>query len=167
MDIDEEPVYDDPDPEDSNYTSESSVTDQAISPEQETPPQRQSARQKPSNYLTVFVPKRKRSGPVDDEDIIEHRAKIMRAMAALAHDTIDKETQLVIPVPETYDEAIKDPIWGRLWLEAIQAELTTLVANGTWDVVPYLFLPLLKHCLPLKLLLSLKLLLPLKLLLFL
>ena len=115
MDIDEELVYNDPDPEDSNYTSESSVTDQAISPEQETPPQRQSARQKPSNYLTVFVPKRKRSGPVDDEDIIEHRAKIMRAMAALAHDTNagfdpDHENKLVIPVPETYDEAIKDPI---------------------------------------------------------
>ncbi len=43
--------------------------------------------------------------------------------------------KLVIPVPENYEDAINDRVWGKLWLEAIQAELTALIANGTWDIV--------------------------------
>ena len=42
-----------------------------------------------------------------------------------------------IPTPETYREAVEDPVWGELWKEAIKAELDALIANGTWEqVVP-------------------------------
>ena len=147
MDIDEERVYDEPDADESDYSPEGQP------PEQDASPTRKSARQMASNYLNFFVPKRKRSGPADEEEITEHRAKITRAMTALlTHKTTDNETEewalipkvgfdpdhegkLVIPVPETYEVAIRDPVWGSFWLEAVQAELTALIANGTWDVV--------------------------------
>ena len=101
-------------------------------------------------FLHVAVPKRQRE---DDEDPTEHRDKIIRAMMALlATENKDLETEewglsahaqtgtkfttkLVIPVPASYEEAINDPIWGKLWLKAIQNELNALVANGTWDIV--------------------------------
>ena len=153
MDIEEERTYDTPDP-DTSYevpqSSEENESEHSDSPEPQ--PTRQSTRQRASNYLNVFVPKRKRSG-LSDEEVTEHRDKVLRAMTALLAQekttgedsewafsageafSPEQDTRLVIPVPDTYDEAIKDPIWGKLWLEAIQAELTALVANGTWDVV--------------------------------
>ena len=67
-------------------------------------------------------------------DAVESEADEWAFSAASGFDP-DHENKLVIPVPETYQQAVKDPIWGKLWLEAIQAELTALVANGTWDVV--------------------------------
>ena len=36
---------------------------------------------------------------------------------------------------ESYEDAINDSIWGKLWLEAIQAELSALIANEIWNVV--------------------------------
>ena len=105
-------------------------------------------------FLHVAIPKRKRQDATDEEERDKHRDKIARAILALlaqdSEDTEDEEwalaavldkttkrfvDRLVIPVPETYEEAIKDPVWGKLWLEAIQAELTALISNGTWDVV--------------------------------
>ena len=105
-------------------------------------------------FLHVAIPKRKREDATDEEERDEHRDKIARAMMALlAQDLKDTETdewalsaeagnnankqfidKLVIPIPETYEEAINDPVWGKLWLEAIQNELTALIANGTWEV---------------------------------
>ena len=41
---------------------------------------------------------------------------------------IDK---LVILVLESYEKTINDPIWRKLWLEAIKAELTALIFNET------------------------------------
>jgi hypothetical protein len=38
-----------------------------------------------------------------------------------------------IPTPLTYAEAVGDPIWGKMWKDAINAELTALAANGTWE----------------------------------
>ena len=103
-------------------------------------------------FLHVAIPKRKRDA-TDEEERDEHRSKVARAMMALLSEdlvTLDNEEwaltattgdtdrrfveKLVIPVPESYQDAIDDPVWGKLWLEAIQAELTALIANGTWDV---------------------------------
>ena len=104
-------------------------------------------------FLHISIPKRRRDSSSDQDDIAEHRQKILRAMAALfAHDSCDDEeaehalladtdgdsrfdSKLVIPVPDSYEEAINDPVWGKLWLEAIQAELMALIANGTWETV--------------------------------
>lgn len=104
-------------------------------------------------FLHVAIPKRKREDKTDEEERFEHRQKIARAMTALLaqdFDSTDSEewalaasaglkdqfaNTLIIPVPESYQEAINDPIWGKLWLEAIQAELTALIANGTWKTV--------------------------------
>ena len=104
--------------------------------------------------MHIAILKRKRQDATDEEERDKHRDKIARAILALlaqdSEDTEDEEwalaavldkttkrfvDRLVIPVPETYEEAIKDPVWGKLWLEAIQAELTALISNGTWDVV--------------------------------
>lgn len=106
-------------------------------------------------FLHVAIPKRNREAATDEEERDEHRDNIARAMMALlaqdvyetgadewalAAGTSNKADRkfvdrLVIPVPESYEDAINDPVWGKLWLEAIQAELTALIANGTWDVV--------------------------------
>ena len=95
MNVDEEFTYDDFDSKNFNYIfDESVVTNQKTLFEQKISFQKQSARQKISNYLNVFVSKRKRSNFVDDENVIEHRIKIMRAMTALLiHDEIDEKIQ--------------------------------------------------------------------------
>ena len=130
MNIDEKRVYDDPDSD--SFTDEE-ISDGLSSKKQSfrqesNPPTRKSARQKAPNYLNVFVPKRKRSGPADEKKITEHRVKITRAMTTLlTHDAVegeanewafsaksdydsDHENKLVIPVPETYEQAIKDSV---------------------------------------------------------
>ncbi len=106
---------------------------------------------KVQTFLHVAIPKRKRDNDVDG--LGEHRSKIVRAMAAFiaqdvtgqsmalehgfaATDEGDKTTgKLVIPVPNTLQEAMNDPVWGELWKEAIKAELLALAANGTWEIV--------------------------------
>ena len=109
---------------------------------------------KVQQFLHVAIPKRKRIDSTDEDERDEHRDKIARAMLALLGEESDvietKEwalaavvdnsdkmfvDRLVIPVPESYEQAIKDPIWGQLWKEAIQAELTALISNGTWEAV--------------------------------
>jgi len=104
--------------------------------------------------LHVAIPKRKRDDVNIEQDRDEHRDKIARAMMALLAQDPDDTTandewamlskessatsfvdKVVIPVPKTYKEAIEDPIWGELWKEAIKAELTALIANGTWETV--------------------------------
>ena len=46
-------------------------------------------------------------------------------------------SKINILTPTTYKQAVKDPVWGELWREAIQAELNALQANGTWEeIVP-------------------------------
>ena len=95
MNVDEKLTYDDSDSKNFNYIfDESTVTNQKALSEQKTSLQKQSARQKISNYLNVFVSKRKRSNLVDDENVIEYRVKIMRAMTTLlTHDKIDEKIQ--------------------------------------------------------------------------
>ncbi len=142
------PYIEDPyDPEEVNeLTAESTVQTRAKLASLTSPPR--TAQQ----FLHVAT-KRKRHDSTDEEERDEHRDKIVRAMLAfLAHESDGNENKewaltaasdkadkqfvhrLVIPVPESYEAAIKDPLWGKLWLEAVQAELTALIANGTWDV---------------------------------
>lgn len=67
----------------------------------------------------------------DFDDTESDEWALTTASGKISREFIDR---LVIPVPESYENAIKDPIWGKLQLKAIQAELTALIANGTWDV---------------------------------
>ena len=43
--------------------------------------------------------------------------------------------KLIISVFESYQNAIDDFVWNKLWFEIIQIELTTLIVNEIWDVV--------------------------------
>jgi hypothetical protein len=38
-----------------------------------------------------------------------------------------------IKIPQTYKDAIKDPKYGKLWKEAIDEEIHSLIMNGTWE----------------------------------
>jgi hypothetical protein len=113
-------------------------------------------------FLHVAIPKRKRDETADEE-LTEHRQKVLKAMLALLTEENDScclqttssseiehedwaltaqsnakdkfADRLIIPIPETYEKAIADPAWGELWKEAIQIELTALIANGTWEAI--------------------------------
>jgi hypothetical protein len=45
---------------------------------------------------------------------------------------ISAQNDLDIPIPRTYDEAVNDPEYGPKWKDAINEELMSLKANGTW-----------------------------------
>jgi hypothetical protein len=89
--------------------------------------------------------KRKRSISSADED--ERIHKIIRAMIAVyAPEHIQSSTkELAFPakevsnikIPKSYRNAIRDPSYAQEWQEAIQEELRSLKANGTWkEVIP-------------------------------
>ena len=48
---------------------------------------------------------------------------------------LDEPATKSIPTPLTYVKAVRDPVWGEMWKDAIKAELTALAANGTWEEV--------------------------------
>jgi hypothetical protein len=95
--------------------------------------------------------KRKRD-PVDIHDE-EPPDKILRAMMALLdhidshNEGMDEEWALLssiptstaieadIPIPKTYEAAVADPIYGKMWFEAIEEEIRTLLQNHTWTEV--------------------------------
>jgi hypothetical protein len=52
------------------------------------------------------------------------------AMMASIHSTSNP-----IPVPQTYEEAISDPVHGPSWYEAIRQEIRMLIVNGTFREV--------------------------------
>ena len=155
MKIDEKRVYDEFDTDDfvENEISDDFSSKKQLLRQENNSFTRKSARQKASNYLNVFVLKRKRFDFVDEKKIIEHRVKITRAMTTLLiHDAIESETnewtfsvrsdydsdhenKLVIFVSKTYEQVIKNSVWEKLWFEAIQTELNALMTNGTWNVV--------------------------------
>ena len=104
-------------------------------------------------FLHVAIPKRKRDS--EDQQLKERASKISRAMAAwfateevdddesdsgasmswalFGADESDPPKAIRIPTPNTYKDAVQDPVWGELWKEAINAELVALAANGTWQ----------------------------------
>lgn len=104
-------------------------------------------------FLHVAISKRKREDKTNEEECFEHCQKIARAMTALLaqdFDSTDSEewalaisadlkdqfaNTLIIFVSEFYQKTINDSIWEKLWLEAIQTELTALIANDTWKII--------------------------------
>ena len=81
---------------------------------------------------------RKRKMPMDEEEKI---SKLIKAMIAI-QDSLDKDdTELAliaaqfdldIPIPRTYEEAVNDANYGQQWIDAIQEEINSLIANSTW-----------------------------------
>lgn len=84
---------------------------------------------------------------VDDAELPE--AKSIRAMIALMEVVDDEQFQMEhamfssvlisaavnhdIPIPKSYHAAINDPVWGEMWKSAIDEEIKSLLANGTWE----------------------------------
>ena len=77
---------------------------------------------------TVRIEEVEEEGPA--EMAAAARAKEEEVELAMAAAMGDAEC-----IEPTYAEAKKRPDWPK-WQEAIQAELDSLVANGTWRVVP-------------------------------
>jgi hypothetical protein len=87
--------------------------------------------------------KRKRSREDTDED--ERLRKIIKAMLAQV-DLTDEEAQIFekafpateiagIQIPQTYQQAIRDPRYGNQWKAAVLEEIISLMENGTWEEV--------------------------------
>ncbi|KAF7174279.1 hypothetical protein CNMCM6106_008468 [Aspergillus hiratsukae] len=47
----------------------------------------------------------------------------------------DSQGEERIPIPQTYEEAVNHPVFGRKWREAIGLELRNLIRFGTWQFV--------------------------------
>lgn len=95
----------------------------------------------------------KRKRDLDNGDDIEGmpEKKILRAMIALIDEideyfneeevaffvqALDSNTTMnEIPIPRSYREAIKHPVYGEMWKEAIEEELRALLENKTWEEV--------------------------------
>ncbi|POS87671.1 hypothetical protein EPUL_001190, partial [Erysiphe pulchra] len=97
--------------------------------------------------------KRKRN-LYDDLDMESYRkSKILKAMLAIL-DLVDKTDDMStesaflseylvsialtyedVPIPRSYKDAIRDPVYGKMWKEAIDEELRALVENHTWEEV--------------------------------
>jgi Reverse transcriptase (RNA-dependent DNA polymerase)/gag-polypeptide of LTR copia-type len=99
----------------------------------EAPPRHANENTPEQRYLP-----RKRKNPMDEE---EKLSKLAAAMIAIyeALDQDDTEIALIaarfdldIPIPRTYKEAVRDANYGKQWLDAIQEEILSLTANGTW-----------------------------------
>jgi hypothetical protein len=104
-----------------------------------------------SDALEIDGTKRKRNEPEDEADLPQR--KILRAMMALLEeldtDEDDEEHAFLsemlvstaihadIPIPKTYKQAVNDPVYGKMWREAIDEEVRSLQTNQTWEeVVP-------------------------------
>ena len=82
-------------------------------------------------FLWVKIPKRQQKD--DDSDLDEPTTKMSKIMLTLI--TLETDNVLSIPTPLTYAKAVRDPVWGEMWKEAVKAELTALAANSTWEEV--------------------------------
>ncbi|KAI1008055.1 hypothetical protein K3495_g167 [Podosphaera aphanis] len=97
-------------------------------------------------------PNRKRKLDDGDDDDTEYRsAKLLKTMLAIL-DLSDNEDDMNIdnafltkalvsaalvcedvPVPRSYKQAINDPIYGKMWKEAIEEEIRALTMNQIWE----------------------------------
>ena len=93
-----------------------------------------SASQPAVPILPPWLPalKRKRDENLFDDDRISKHIRVLLAMKAIEIEEDDTDEQGSIPIPQTYDEAVNDPVYGLKWLEAIKRELGQLKANNTW-----------------------------------
>ncbi|KAI1003194.1 hypothetical protein K3495_g5013 [Podosphaera aphanis] len=97
--------------------------------------------------------KRKLDNGDDDDDTEYRSAKLLKAMLAIL-DLSDNEDDMNIdnafltetlisaalvcedvPVPRSYKQAINDPIYGKMWKEAIEEEIRALTMNQTWEEI--------------------------------
>ena len=84
-------------------------------------------------FLWVEIPKRQWED--NDSDLNKPATKVLKAMLTLA--ALEADNAQSIPTPLIYVKAVKDPVWGEMWKNAIKAELTALAANDIWEeVVP-------------------------------
>ena len=74
--------------------------------------------------IRAFLAKAMKAETVTEMDAIEY------GFAA----TILKEgdVEVTVPLPASYQAAVRDPVYGPKWREAIQEELKALGINGTW-----------------------------------
>ncbi|KAL5594731.1 hypothetical protein BROUX41_000556 [Berkeleyomyces rouxiae] len=68
-------------------------------------------------------------GPIDIEFVLTANASAITM--AIPNYPVE------VPQPKNYWEAVNDSKWGPFWVEANERELTQLIANCTWDVVPH------------------------------
>ena len=59
------------------------------------------------------------------------------ALSVKASDETNRRftNRLVIFLSETYEKAINDHVWEKLWLEIIQTELIVFIANEIWKTI--------------------------------
>ena len=75
--------------------------------------------------------------PAKDQHIAKRLCAMLALMAGEEEVDCSQPKGVEIHTPTSYAEAVGDPVWGELWKEAINAELTALASNGTWEeVVP-------------------------------
>ena len=97
----------------------------------------------PSKEPTVELRgiKRPREEEFDEDSSEEPLMKQLRALLGREDCAGEILSALVvkemIPIPSSYEEAINDLVWGKMWKAAFKKELDDLAANGTWEeVVP-------------------------------
>ncbi|KAF7573128.1 hypothetical protein PtrM4_080330 [Pyrenophora tritici-repentis] len=107
-------------------------------------PYTQSVREEEAPRYFTRQAKRKRSNEEVVED--ERFSKIVKAMLAQA-GLIEEQTRLSekafaateiagIQIPQTHEQAINDPKYGKQWKAAILEEIIALMENRTWEEVP-------------------------------
>ena len=100
------------------------------------------AAEQPKQSPLAETPSKRQRENEHDQAKDQHIAKRLCAMLALManeqeDDQVDRSQPkgVEIHTPTSYSEAVGDPVWGELWKEAIEAELTALASNGTWKEV--------------------------------
>ena len=88
----------------------------------------------------------KRAEPESRDDTEEPESKRLRAMIAMLEWFDDEDimteaeeqamfsfaSKIDIPIPETYQEAVNHPKYGKQWRDAIHTEIGQLLINNTW-----------------------------------
>ena len=75
----------------------------------------------------------KRQWEDDDSDLNESATKMSKTMLTLT--ALKTDNAQSISTSLIYVKAVKDSVWGKMWKNAIKAELTALAANGIWKEI--------------------------------
>ena len=100
-------------------------------------------------YFTRGAKRRSNPNEILEDDQAAKRIRAMIAQLQFHENDLDQferaftafafPTQTIcgVAIPRTYQQAINDEKWGKSWRQAINNELTALVANQTWkEVIP-------------------------------